>query len=62
MPRTPDSTPGGTVVDFERRFERRKRDGVDKPRKETDLSFAAHLVEVSRRNPPPRFNHFKVKP
>lgn len=50
---------------FEKRFDRRKRDDVKNPRKETDLSFAARLAfEQARKPDRSRFETVfrKVKP
>jgi hypothetical protein len=36
---------------FEETFRRRQRDGVERPRHETNLSFAARLAEEAGRRP-----------
>jgi hypothetical protein len=46
-------------------FDRRKRDGVERPAKgKTDLSFAAHLAMKTMKTPEIPFSQFtrKVKP
>lgn len=52
------------VKNFEKSFERRKRDGVENPKKQTNLSFAAHLAEQqSKQYARPLFSsRLKVKP
>lgn len=36
---------------FEKAFNRRKRDGVESPRKETDVAFAARAAERASKTP-----------
>jgi hypothetical protein len=36
---------------FEKVYNRRKKDGVRNPRKQTDISFAAHLAVKARKKP-----------
>jgi hypothetical protein len=36
---------------FEKVYNRRKKEGVENPRKQTDISFAAHLAVKARKKP-----------
>jgi len=36
---------------FEKVYNRRRKDGVENPRKQTDISFAAHLAVKARKKP-----------
>lgn len=52
------------LKNFEKTFDRRRQDGVEKPRSQTNLSFAAHLAEQqSKKYDRPLFaDRLKVTP
>jgi hypothetical protein len=52
------------IQNFEATFKRRQAAGVEKPRKQTNLSFAAHLAETQSKkyDRSPFQTHLKVKP
>jgi hypothetical protein len=52
------------IKNFEKTFDRRQRDGVERPKMQTDLSFAAHLAEKASKKYDRPFSttNIKVKP